>query len=334
MEFPSNEIYKNMSNKIHSFYKPKSHIIMNKISLTIRLITMVSIVIFLTSCGNKEKKIMQQVSMETITQEETEAASKGTADYEKSPESNQSLDEADKKDRTSGEQNKEVIPQKIIKSAEISFKVEKYDNSRGKILEIVKKYQGIVGSENQTGDASRTTNVMQIRVANEKFDALIDELLKEAVFVDFKKIDASDVTEEFIDVNARLKSKKDAMIQYQLILKRANSVDEILDVQQYVRTLQEEIESLEGRLQYLNNKVDLSTITLTFYEEGKILPAQKEGFGYKVREALSYGWQGLVTFFIVLIYLWPLWLVAAVTFFVIRYFVKKARRKRAMKKQS
>jgi hypothetical protein len=308
---------------------------MKKVSLAIILITMVSVLFFFASCGSKDKQIVPQVSSEIITQEETEAASKGTADYEKSPVAmDRTAKDANKTELTNVNQSPEIIQQKIIKSAEISFKVEKYDNSRTNILEIVKKYQGIVGSENQTGDASRTTNVMQIRVANEKFDILIDELLKEAVFVDFKKIDASDVTEEFIDVNARLKSKKDAMVQYQVILKRANSVDEILDVQGYIRTLQEEIESLEGRLKYLNNKVDLSTITLTFYEEGKILPAQKETFGYKVREALSYGWQGLVTFFIVLIYLWPLWLVAAVTFFVIRYFVKKARRKRAMKKQS
>jgi hypothetical protein len=118
-----------------------------------------------------------------------------------------------------------------------------------------------------------------------------------------------------------------------LILKRANTIADILEVQQYIRTLQEEIESIEGRLKYLNNKMELSTINLTFYEQGKILPGQKESFGYKVRQALSYGWQGLVTFFIAMIYLWPFWAIAIVTFFIIRHFVKKARRKIAKKQQ-
>lgn len=222
----------------------------------------------------------------------------------------------------------EKIPQKIIKTADLSFKVEKYNTARTKILTIIKKHNGYLSSENQTGDEYRTTNVMVIRVGSGDFDALVDDLLKEAIFVDYKKINAEDVTEEFVDITARLKSKKDAMIQYETILKKAYTINDILEVQQYIRTLQEEIESLEGRLKYLNNKVALSTINLTFYEQGNILPSQSEGFGYKLKKALSWGWQGLVTFFLAIIYLWPLWVLGLSTFFVIRYFVRKARNKR------
>jgi Flp pilus assembly protein TadB len=174
---------------------------------------------------------------------------------------------------------------------------------------------------------------MVIRVGAADLDVLIEDLLKEAVFVDYKKINAEDVTEEYVDITARLKSKKDALMQYELILKRANTIADILEVQQYIRTLQEEIESIEGRLKYLNNKVALSTINLTFYEQGKIMPMQSESFGFKVRQAISYGWQGLVTFFIAMIYLWPLWVIVIVALYLIRYFVKKARRKRAKKQQ-
>jgi hypothetical protein len=229
--------------------------------------------------------------------------------------------------------DKDQIPQKIIKTADLSFKVEKYDASRTKILSVIKRHNAYVSSENQTGDEYRTTNVMVVRVGSSDFDNLIEDLLKEAVFVDYKKINAEDITEEYIDISARMKSKKDALLQYETILHKANSIDEILDVQQYIRTLQEEIESMEGRLKYLNNKVELSTINLTFYEQGKILPGQKESFGFKVRQALSYGWQGLVTFFIAMIYLWPLWVIAIATLFIIRHFVKKVRRKKVKKQQ-
>ncbi len=234
---------------------------------------------------------------------------------------------------TSPEVEPEKIPQKIIKTADISYKVDKYNTARQNILETIKRHNGYVSSENQSGDEYRTTNTLVIRVGSADFDVLVDELLKIAVFVDYKKISAEDVTEEYVDVTARLKSKKDAMLQYETILKKANTINDILNVQQYIRTLQEEIESLEGRLKYLNSKVELSTINLTFYEQGNIIPSQSESFGYKFKKTLSWGWHGFVAFFLAVIYLWPLWVVGLITFFVIRYFIRKARKKRAAKQQ-
>jgi hypothetical protein len=292
----------------------------------------------LSSCGHKSEdrrmeitdafSLEQKASTTTVSEESEKTTTK---DYEGNR--NQNAYAADKKGLETPAVNNEQIPQKVIKTADLSFKIEKYDASRTKILSIIKQHHAYVSSENQTGDEYRTSNVMVIRVGSSDFDVLIEDLLKEAVFVDYKKINAEDVTEEFVDISARLKSKKDALLQYEMILKKANSIVDILEVQQYIRTLQEEIESIEGRLKYLNNKVELSTINLTFYEQGKIMPMQRESFGFKVREAISYGWQGLVTFFIGLIYLWPLWLIVIITLYVIRYFVKKARRKRAKKQQ-
>jgi len=287
------------------------------------------------SCGNKSEKtttdeamVLMDIPSTTETspvEEQSGAASKDKSTYYESEKGISGQKEA--------LAEPEKIPQKIIKTADISFKVEKYNTARIKILGIIKKHNGYLSSENQTGDEYRTTNAMVIRVGSGDFDALVDDLLKEAIFVDYKKINSEDVTEEFVDITARLKSKKDAMIQYETILKKAYTINDILEVQQYIRTLQEEIESLEGRLKYLSNKVELSTINATFYEQGNIIPVQSESFGYKLKEALSWGWHGLVTFFLVLIYLWPLWVICLITFFIVRHFVKKARKKRIAKQQ-
>ncbi len=290
--------------------------------------------LLLGSCGQKKEKITDEIAQQINQPYLSDVA----ATEESGQKSAGAFSENEKSDTRTLEQNSpqsvtEKVPQKIIKTADISFKVDKYDKARTDILAIIKKHNGYVSSENQTGDKYRTNNVMVIRVDAVNFDALLDNLLKEAVFVDFKKVNSEDVTEEFVDINARLKSKKDAMLQYETILKKAYSINDILEVQQYIRTLQEEIESLEGRLKYLNNKVAMSTINLTFYEQGNILPSQSEGFGYKLKKALSWGWQGLVTFFLALIYLWPLWIICLVTFYIVRHFVKKARKKRAAKQQ-
>jgi len=288
----------------------------------------------LSSCGQKKEKITDEIAREINQPYSSDA----TAAEEAGQKSSGAFSENEKSDTRTLEQNSpqsvtEKIPQKIIKTADISIKVDKYDKARTEILAIIKKHNGYVASENQNGNDYRTTNEMIIRVDAANFDALVDNLLKEAVFVDYKKVNSEDVTEEFVDINARLKSKKDAMLQYETILKKAYSINDILEVQQYIRTLQEEIESLESRLKYLSNKVALSTINLTFYEQGNILPAQSEGFGYKLKKALSWGWQGLVTFFLAIIYLWPLWVICLITFFIVRHFVKKARKKRIAKQQ-
>lgn len=246
--------------------------------------------------------------------------------------SNASMNEK-KAEQNSPQAVKENIPQKIVKTADLSFKVEKYDVARQNILGIIKNHKGYVSSENQTGDEYRTTNVMIIRVGSDHFDALIDNLLKQAIFVDYKKINSDDVTEEFVDVSARLKSKQDALVQYQLILKKANTINDILNVQQYIRTLQEEIESMEGRLKYLNNKVELSTVNVTFYQQSQMLPVQNSGFGWKIKEALAWGWHGFLQFIIGFMYLWPLWFIMLVSLFVIMYFVKRGRRKRMLRNQ-
>ncbi|HNW91095.1 MAG TPA: DUF4349 domain-containing protein [Bacteroidales bacterium] len=292
-----------------------------------------------SSCGSKSEKQDDAVTFydKIATVPETGSTEESpTLTDEKTGTKNSEYDQQKDKGESGQKEPRaesEKIPQKIIKTADISFKIEKYETARIKILDIIKRHNGYVSSENQTGDEYRTTNVMVIRVGAVDFEALVDDLLKEAIFVDYKKINAEDVTEEFVDITARLKSKKDAMMQYETILKKAYTINDILEVQQYIRTLQEEIESLEGRLKYMSNKVELSTINATFYEQGNIIPVQSESFGYKLKGALSWGWQGLVTFFLVLIYLWPLWVICLITFFIVRHFVKKARKKRAAKIQ-
>ena len=238
-------------------------------------------------------------------------------------------DETDIKDNPAAT---EKIPQKIIKTAEVSCQVAKYEESRKKILSVIAAHKGYVSSEDQSTNGYNLNNTMVIRVDAPEFDVLLDELLKEAVYVEYKKINASDVTEEFVDINARLKSKRDAEEQYTQILKKANTINEILEVQQYLRTIREEIESLEGRLRYLNDKVSYSTITLSFYEKISDVPVEPGStFLSRLTDALSWGWHGLLAFFIGIIYVWPLWVILAISLYIVIRIVKRSRRRRMQK---
>ena len=74
------------------------------------------------------------------------------------------------------------------------------------------------------------------------------------------------MTEEFVDLKARLKAKKELEDRYLQLLEQAKNVKEMLEIERELSNIREEIEAKEGRLQYLQNKVTLSTIYINFYK--------------------------------------------------------------------
>jgi len=222
----------------------------------------------------------------------------------------------------------EKVPSKIIKTADIKFQVKNYIDSRKKILGLVKQTGAYVQSENQTNSDNSINNVMVIRIKSEGFDNLLEKLLEESIYVDSKKIVSDDVTEQFVDVQVRLKSKKEVEQQYLELLKKAKTINEILNVQQYIRTIREEIESFEGRLKYMSDRAAYSTINLTFYEKipFTIAPSSENGFFYRIGNAFSGGWKVLLSFFIGIVALWPLWLIGGIALYVILRLIRRKKK--------
>ncbi len=94
---------------------------------------------------------------------------------------------------------------------------------------------------------------MTIRVPSEKFDETLNEIRKNSNRVIVETVKGEDVTEEFIDIEARLKTKKALEEQFLEIMKRSNSVEEALNVQRELAEVRGEIEQIEGRKRFLEN---------------------------------------------------------------------------------
>ncbi len=217
------------------------------------------------------------------------------------------------------------IPDKIIKTANISIEVDNYQEAIKKIKNTIEKWKGYISSENENSYSYMVSNIITIRVANENFSKLIEELTSDVKKVENKSINAVDVSEEFVDIQARLKTKKEVEKRYIELLKQAHTVTDILYVEEQIRVIREEIEAKEGRLKYLQNQVALSTITIEvkeYYEQD----IYKPGFGEDAGKAFSGGWSGFLTLLIGLIYLWPLWLIIATVLFVLFKFVFKRKK--------
>ena len=139
----------------------------------------------------------------------------------------------------------------------------------------------------------------------ENFEPFIKDLEGVSLSMDYKRINAKDVTAQFVDLSARLNTKRDALNRYREILKKANTVEDILKVEGMMRQIVEEIEATEGRLKYLSDQVGYSTINLDIYERSERPTAKRKGFFSKAGDAFEDGWNAILAFMIGLISIWP-----------------------------
>src|SRR5690606_32620415 len=160
----------------------------------------------------------------------------------------------------------EQVGRKLIKNGHIDFETENLNKTRQDILRAIQKYEGYISSENEFKNNYEISSNIAIRIPAENFDKLIAEISIGVEQFDRKEIYVQDVTAEFLDMEARIKTKKELEDRYREILKRANSVTEILEVERQIGNLRAEIESFEGRLKYLNNQVSYSTLNVRVYE--------------------------------------------------------------------
>lgn len=221
------------------------------------------------------------------------------------------------------------MPDKIIKTGYVEMEVDDYAKAMRDLVAKVQAAQGYIGNQNEQRDNYRISNTLTIRVVNQNFDDLINGLGDVAKNVVSKSVDMQDVTEEYTDVAARLKTKREVEARYLDILKTAKTIKDVLAVEEQLRIIREEIESSEARLKFLDDRVAYSTITLQVYEELEYnAPAPLQaGFGQKLLGAITNGWNGLLAMAIGVVSIWPLLLVVSV---VVVLVVRRLRRKRVV----
>ncbi|MEZ5003624.1 MAG: DUF4349 domain-containing protein [Chitinophagales bacterium] len=195
----------------------------------------------------------------------------------------------------------EEISRKLIKEGWVEFETKSIETTGQKLIALVEQYKGYVASDNVYKSTGRTTNTVTIRIPAETFDQVLEAAIQDVKKIDNKQINVRDVTEEFVDIEARLKTKRALETRYSELLQQAKSVSEILEIESELGSLRADIESIEGRLKYLQNQVSFSTLHLTFYETY----ASDIAFNRKFKEGFQNGWDNLFYFFVFLTNIWP-----------------------------
>ncbi|PHR47670.1 MAG: hypothetical protein COA32_06865 [Fluviicola sp.] len=221
-----------------------------------------------------------------------------------------------------------VAERKLIKKGSIAFESSDVNETKREINKLVSKYRGYIGNEHINKEYDRISHSLTVRIPSEYFDAFLEGISSVTKELEDKSIHVEDVTEEFIDIQARIKTKKAVEARYEELLSRANTIEEILKVENQIGSLRAEIESMEGRLRYLKNRVGLSTLNIDYYQKIEGSVDSPDSFGSKFKDALYKGWQG---FELLVIGIAHLWIIIVLVF--IGYFIYKLRKKRRKNKE-
>ena len=224
--------------------------------------------------------------------------------------------------------DKTINLKKIIKSGDMTIEVADIKTAQEKIQNFVKNNKAYIQNERFSNAETQTTLSMEIRIPNQNFDNLINSFSDEIGSISEKNIRVQDVTEEYTDVSIRLKNKLAYLEKYRDLLKRSASTKDLLEIQEKIRGLEEEIESSKGRLRYIDDQVNYSTLDLTLTKEKpRNTITSKIGFGSRLVDSLANGWNLFINFLLEIVALWPF----LFTLPIIIYSIKKWRKRKSKK---
>ncbi|MYL32269.1 DUF4349 domain-containing protein [Pontibacillus yanchengensis] len=164
----------------------------------------------------------------------------------------------------------------IIYNADISIKTREYNPFYQKLEQLIQKHKGyIVNSSVNKGDNEKTNATVKLRVPKENFYPFVNGLSPISGSITNKDISGRDVTEDYVDLESRLKAKQKVEERLLSFMDQAEETEQLLQVSKDLERVQEEIEVIQGKMNYLENQSDYSTVTLHI-QETKVVVSNSE----------------------------------------------------------
>jgi hypothetical protein len=172
---------------------------------------------------------------------------------------------ADTEDLVEGP-SEDVSDQKIIYTGTLEMEVEDFDEASYEVRTIAKAYGGFISDSNiYTTPAGKKRGYVTLRVPQVNFQDMIDDVSALGK-VETQNTQSQDVTLEYTDLNSRLTNLQRQEGRLLDLLDRADNISDILTIEKELVRIREDIEVIQGRLNYLDNKIDLATLTVVMHE--------------------------------------------------------------------
>ncbi len=166
-------------------------------------------------------------------------------------------------------QSPQTVQRKVISIATVSLEVESVETAVGQVRDIAGRLGGFVEQLSSSGGSESPFAELTVRVPQPQFEPALTriEALGE---VQSRELGSEDVTEQFIDLSARLRTSRREEQSLLALLERSSSVTEILTVERELTRVRSDIERAQGQLTFLERQVDLATIRVVLFPPGTL----------------------------------------------------------------
>ena len=182
---------------------------------------------------------------------------------------------------------------KIVQTASLQLQVEEVGASFEEVGRLATAAGGFVASSSFAYKGEDQIASVTVRVPAARFQEVLGGLRRLGVKADGETSNASDVTEQYSDLSARLRNLEATEAQLLTLLSRATTIGDVLMVQDRLNAVRSEIEQVKGRMNLLDKLSDLATITVHLRPEAAV--AKVDGGG-QISDAVSEAWDASIEF--------------------------------------
>lgn len=211
-----------------------------------------------------------------------------------------------------------IMPSMVIRTGDARIEVDSLEIALARLHALATQLGGFIGNTSmQAGEREVRQAMVELKMPADRFEAARSGLSGIGK-VEYVNVQAQDVSEEYVDVEARVENARRLESRLvSLLATRTGRLEEVLSVERELARIRETIERYEGRLRYLRTRAAVSTLMITIHEKSPLVG--QLGTGNRIVEAFRTAWRNFVGFLALIIeslgVLVPLAILAAIVVF-------------------
>ncbi|MCM3667587.1 DUF4349 domain-containing protein [Mesobacillus maritimus] len=192
----------------------------------------------------------------------------------KASEANKVEEQLSKEERQTSDSKQISNSRMVIHNADLELKVKNYSKTQEAVESKAIEYGGyLVESSTSHFNQDQLSGRMTFRIPEQKFFPFLNDIESAAAKVINRHVTGQDVTEEYVDLESRLRSKQSVEKRLMEFMKNAKETEDLLKISSDLAKVQEEIEQLMGRMHYLENQTAFSTVSIGMEETEIEIPS-------------------------------------------------------------
>ncbi len=235
------------------------------------------------------------------------------------------------------------IERKIIYHASLQLIVKDTTATLEQIRLLTEEMGGFVAESNMWRDQDHQRASLTVRVPAETLDVALEKYRALAVDVESQRVGSQDVTEEYVDLEARLKNEQRTERELQELLETRSErgkTEDILEVHRELSRVRSQIEQIQGRMKYLENLSAMATVEIGLMPDALVQPVVVGGWQPQgtardavrlLLRALQFLADAAIVFFLLIL---PVALIIAIPIVVLVLLVRAIWRRRKQRKQA